>query len=289
MREITGRTQLVGVIGWPVEHSLSPAMHNAALAAMGLDMVYIAMPVKPADLPALVAGLRAAQFVGFNATIPHKQALLGLVDEVSSGAQAIGAINTVHYTKGGHATGHNTDLLGYTRTVQAESRFRFARQIVLQLGCGGVGRAMCAGAAEAGAKEVLLHARRPEAAAHIAAEFAALYPATRFTPLAADDELPAAAARASLIANATPLGMKPGDPLPLPAELITPQHTVFDTVYTPARTALIEAAERRGAATVGGLGMLARQGAASLAIWTGREPDEDLMLRVLRERIASRG
>lgn len=278
---IDSKTRLVGVIGWPVDHSLSPPMQNAAIAALGLNWVYVAMPVAPEALAEAIGGARALGFVGLNVTIPHKQAVAGLMDRLDPAAEAIGAVNTVVFTPDG-TLGHNTDAEGYTATVEAESDFRFQGQTVLQLGAGGVGRAMAAGAAAAGAGRVLIHARRPEKASELATSLAQHYPKVIFEAVVGEAALAEAAAGAGLIANATPLGMRAGDDLPLPERLIGPGHTVFDTVYIPARTRLLEAARARGAQDVEGVGMLVRQGARSLAIWSGLSPDASLMERVLR-------
>jgi shikimate dehydrogenase len=288
---ITGKTRIVGVIGWPVAHTLSPPMQNAALRALGLDWVYGAFPVAPEKLAEAIHGARALGLVGLNVTIPHKQAVPALMDELDPLAQAIGAVNTIRFTED-RTLGYNTDAIGYTRTVQEEGDFDFAGATVLQIGAGGVGRAMAAGAALAGAARVLIHARRPVAAAELAGALAPHFPATTFEAVPAEElEIAAgeigAAGEQGLIANATPLGMHAGDALPLDEALIPAECTVFDTVYVPAETAFLQAARRRGAMAVGGLGMLARQGAQSLRHWTGLEPDEELMLRVLREGLQS--
>lgn len=281
---INSKTRLVGVIGWPVEHSLSPPMQNAAIDGLGLNWVYVAMSVAPEALGDAIAGARALGFVGLNVTIPHKQSVAALMDRLDPAAEAIGAVNTVVFASEG-TVGYNTDAEGYTGTVEAESDFRFKGQVVLQLGAGGVGRAMAAGAAAAGADRVMIHARRPEKASALAASLDLHYPHVTFEAVVGESALTDAATRAGLIANATPLGMKEGDALPLPAGLIQPGHTVFDTVYIPARTRLLETARDRGACDVEGVGMLVRQGARSLAIWSDRQPDTALMTRVLRENL----
>lgn len=290
MTEITGSTRLLGVIGWPVAHTMSPPMQNDALRRLGLDWVYVPMPVRPEELREAVAGARALGFVGLNVTVPHKEAMARLMDHLDPTAAAIGAVNTVHFTEEG-CIGHNSDAYGFSRTVQVEGAFDFSGRTVLQIGAGGVGRAMAAGAAEAGAGRVLLFNRSHERAVGLAGELAQYYPGVRFEALTRE-EMREAAAEADLIANATTLGMKPDDAVPIEEAWIEPRHVVFDTVYTPAVTRLLAAAQRRGARTVGGLGMLARQGAMSLRIWTrglvDREPDEDRMLEVLRERMRLR-
>src|SRR5438046_1675716 len=124
MPEIKGTTRLVGVIGWPVRHSLSPPMQNAAIAALGLDWAYVALPVEPANLKSAILGARDLGFIGLNVTIPHKQAAAQLMDTLDPLAQACGAVNTIHFQEG-RLLGYNTDAAGYTRTVEEESAFRF--------------------------------------------------------------------------------------------------------------------------------------------------------------------
>ncbi len=285
--DMTARTRLLGVMGWPVEHSLSPPMQNAAIEALGLDWRYVALPVRPEDLAEALRGARAMGFVGVNLTIPHKQQAMRLLDRVDPLAAAIGAVNTVHFTAQG-ARGYNTDADGYVRTVEQESGYSFRGGRVLQVGAGGVGRAMAFGAARADAASLAIVNRDPARARALAADLAASFPGLRIQVVESAAERAAAAAGADLIANATSLGMKPGDPVCLPPELIREQHVVFDTVYTPdPQTPLLRAARERGARCVEGLGMLARQGAAALRIWSGREPDEALMERVLRRHLGA--
>lgn len=280
---------MAGVIGWPVEHSLSPPMHNAAIAALGLDWVYIALPVSPSDIEACVRGARAMGFIGLNCTIPHKELVLPLVDEIDETARAIRAVNTLHFREDGAVVGYNTDAYGFAATVIAEGEIMFPGRAVLILGAGGAARGMAAGAAAEGAKKIIIANRTRERAERIVEDLGAAFPSVEWEIVqASDSSLANAARRVSVIANATSLGMRPDDPLPLPAEAITPEHLVFDTVYAPPETGLLKAARNAGAIAVGGLGMLARQGARSLAIWSGMNPDEELMLNVLRERIRAR-
>lgn len=262
-------------------------MQNAAIAALGLNWVYVALPVNPERLTEAIRGAAALGMVGLNVTIPHKQAVLPLMDRVDPAALAIGAINTIHFD-GGEVVGYNTDVYGYRATVEQEGDFDFLGRSVLQLGAGGVGRAMAAGAAEAGAQRVMIHARNPARAAELTTELSEHYPSVTFEALGSADALREAAAAADLIANATPLGMKRGDDFPLPPQYIDARHVVFDTVYTPAETPLLREAARRGARCVPGLGMLARQGARALEAWSGRKPDERLMLETLRNALATR-
>jgi shikimate dehydrogenase len=285
MPSIRATTRLAAVIGWPVHHSLSPAMQNAAIEDLGLDWIYVALAVRPEGLAAALAGARAIGMVGLSVTIPHKQAVMGLLDRIDPVAEAIGAVNTVHFTEDGGSVGYNTDAEGYVRTVEAESAARFAGATVLQIGAGGAGRAMAAGALAAGAARLLLHNRTAKTARELAATLRERYPSSAVESVEEGD-LIARSGEAGIIANATSLGLREGDALPLPEVALRPGQVVFDTVYNPAETPLLAAARRAGALPVGGLGMLARQGARALEIWsrglTDRRPDEGLMLSVLR-------
>lgn len=286
---IDGETRVAGVLGWPVAHSLSPPMHNAAIAALGLRWVYVAFPVRPERIAEAIAGARAMGIVGLNCTIPHKELVLPFVDEIDAAASAIKAVNTLHFREDGSVAGYNTDAYGFAQTILAEAELPLAGETVLVLGSGGAARGMAAGAAMEGARKVILANRTRDRAERIVADLAPRWPDTRWEVVQhSPPSLANAAGRARVVANATSLGMRPSDPLPIPAECLSPEHVVFDTVYAPPETALLVAARERGAIAVGGLGMLARQGAKSLAIWSGLQPDEDLMLATLRDVVRRR-
>lgn len=282
--EINSRTRLLGVMGWPIEHTLSPLIQNAAIQSLGLNWVYTALPVEPARVAEAIAGAKAMGFVGMNVTYPHKAAAMASMDELSPEAAAIGAINTIHFTDHG-TIGYNTDVSGFTRTLVEDAHFDVKGKTVFQIGAGGAGHAMVAGQGAGGAKRVIIFDVRLAAAAELAGHMGKAYPSTKFEALADAKEIPEAAAAADLIANATPLGMKPDDPSVIDEKLIESRHVVFDAVYRPFETPLLKAAMRRGARTVSGLGMLGRQGCKSLAIWSGMEPDEKLMLGKLKEAL----
>lgn len=285
MTRIDAQTRLAGAIGWPIAHSLSPMMQNAAIEALGVKMVYVALAVEPDALGAAVRGAAAMGFVGLNVTIPHKETALEFLDEIEPTAAAIGAVNTIHFTEAG-AVGHNTDAYGFTQTVMAEGEWMFRDLTALIVGGGGAARAMAAGAAAEGATKVILANRTRKRAEKIAADLGPRFPETRWEVVqASDSSLRNAIERSQLLANATSLGMKPDDPPPLPLDAIQPEHLVFDAVYAPAETPLLAAARGAGAIAIGGMGMLARQGARALAIWTGLEPDEELMLDALRQHL----
>ena len=282
--QISGKTRIVGIIGWPVEHSLSPPMQNAAISQLGLDWAYIAMPVKPDDLENAVTGAQSQGFIGLNCTLPHKEALLDLIDEPDPAARRIGAVNTMHFTNRG-ILGYNTDTVGYVETVRKEADFNFKGSHVFQSGAGGVGRAMAGGAAQAGIRRLTLANRTADKAIALAEYLRDQFPKLTVDVAGTVNQAMYAAEEADLVANATSLGMKNGDPIPVPTRILSSRHTVFDTVYAPAKTPFLIEAQKQGARPVGGLGMLARQGAASLRIWSDMEPDEDLMIETLKRHL----
>lgn len=263
-------------------------MQNAAIRALGLDWIYVALPVAPRNIEAALAGVRALGIVGINCTIPHKESVIPFLDEIDPTARAIGAVNTIH-NKAGRLVGYNTDAYGFAASVMAEGELLFPEITVLVVGGGGVARGIAAGAAAEGAKKVILANRTRAKAEQIAKDVGAAFPDCRIEVVqASPPSLRNAAGRSELIVNATSLGMREGDELPVPADCIEADHVVFDTVYAPPDTSLLQTARARGARTIGGLGMLARQGAKSLSIWSGLQPDEDLMLSVLRKTAAER-
>ena len=280
---ITGRTALVGVLGDPVRHSLSPAMHNAALAALGLEWAYLALPAPAADLATVVRGLEAMGCRGLSVTIPHKQAVAELCRERSPLAQRVGAVNTLVPLDGGGWMGTNTDVEGFIAPLR-HGPWQGKRALVL--GCGGSARAVVAGLVELGFGAITVAARRPEALAAFAQSCGPWAP--QLTPLAwsdlgspTDQDLAQTAlAQADLVVNTTPIGMASAtDPAavkacPLdPAQLdqLRPGTTVYDLIYTPRPTQLLRQAARRGCPTLDGLEMLVQQGAAALRLWSGLE------------------
>jgi len=283
-----GPPRLAAVIGWPVGHSISPAMHNAAFRALGLHWHYLALPVDPRDLSVAVAGLRALGFAGFNVTIPHKIAMLPLMDELSEDAVAIGAVNTV-VIRDGRLTGHNTDAYGFLTTLEA-SGFAPAGRQALVLGAGGAARAVVYALARAGTV-VRLWNRTPERASRLVADLAPHLAGASVAALPGDGAaLAGALSKADLVVNATSVGMKGGPAgSPLPAGLLLrPDMTVFDLVYTPPLTPLLRQARAARARPVGGLGMLVRQGARAFTLWTSIEPSVEVMERAARRALGRR-
>lgn len=276
---IDSHTMLLGLLGWPVTHSFSPAMHNAALRALGLNGVYLALATPPAQLPNAVRGLPALGFRGVNVTIPHKQAVMPLLDVIESAAQAIGAVNTI-VNEEGALRGLNTDWSGFSADLAAHDIVVQGRDCIV-LGAGGSARAVVYALGRAGAS-VHVFARRLEQARQLSAELTPwLDAAPRPHDLAT---LPQHPFPAPLIVNTTPVGMHPDvDRSPWPDRLPFPDGAaVYDLVYNPRDTLLLRRARAAGCRAVNGLGMLLRQGAQAFTIWTGQEPDLAVMERAVR-------
>ncbi|AVX29837.1 MULTISPECIES: shikimate dehydrogenase [unclassified Carboxydocella] len=272
---IDGKTRLVGIIGQPVEHSRSPLMHNTAFQALGLNWCYVPLPVASDQVAAAVRGLVALGFAGANVTIPHKEAVLTLVDELDQAAATIGAVNTL-VIKEGRIWGYNTDWLGVKATLDHIKAIPAGRR-VLVLGAGGSARAVVYALAQEGAGEILVAARRPEAVGSLQTIAAVTYIPWQERALAR------VAAEVEIIINTTPLGMSPEPHLcpPLPPEVFGRQHKVFDLIYNPQETRLLARARSRGATTVNGILMLVEQGREAFRLWTGMEPPLEVMLTAL--------
>jgi shikimate dehydrogenase len=265
---VSARRRL-GVLGWPVAHSRSPAMHNAALAELGLGETwrYQHLPVPPALLTETVRALPWSGFAGANVTIPHKEAALALADTASDAARAIGAANTLAFGADGAIDADNTDAPGLLDALPESPAGRSA----LVLGAGGSARAAVWALLHAGAADVAVWNRTPERAVALARDLGAR---------AVDRHAPA-----DLLVNCTSVGLRPGaglDDLPLDERDLAAHGIVVDLVYAPGETPLAAAARRAGATVVDGLEVLVRQGARSLERWTGRPAPVEVMRRAAR-------
>ncbi len=275
MGMISGRTKLLALIGDPVGHSLSPAMHNAAFAADGLDFVYVALNVGSDDLPVAVRGAAALGLRGFNVTMPHKRAMVPLVDSLDEGAGISGAVNTV-VIEGQKLRGYNTDGPGMVEACR-EAGIAVKDRRVLLLGAGGAAASIAAAFCDEGIGELHIVNRNVEHAGTLAEKLreAGKRVEIEVHPTGALEER---SVHAPVIVNATPLGMRDEDPLPLPAEYLDENTTLVDAVYRPgAETALVREARVRGATVVTGRRMLLYQGVLAQRLWTGRQPNVGAM------------
>ena len=253
-----------GLIGWPVAHSLSPAIHAYWLKQYQLAGSYELFPCEPAQLESAVARLREEAVGGFNVTVPHKQAIIPFIDAVDAVARKIGAVNTVVAIEG-HLLGTNSDAYGFiTNLWESVADLKPYLPSVVLLGAGGAARAALAALKEAGAKEITILNRTQDTAKKLAEEFGVSF---------AHWENPAALlAKATLLVNTTLLGMEGKPPLELSLEALPRQALVHDIVYAPLETELLRAARARGNPTVDGLGMLLHQAAAAFRLWHGVDP-----------------
>ncbi|MGH9040656.1 MAG: shikimate dehydrogenase [Acidimicrobiia bacterium] len=273
-----GRTRVVGVIGDPVTHSLSPTLHNAAFAACGLDWVYVALPVPRGQGGAAVAAARHLGLAGFNVTMPHKEDVAAACDELTPDAAALASVNTVVIDAGGVARGASTDGEGFLAALAGDG-IEVAGRPVLVLGAGGAARAVVLALGRAGAA-VTVAARRPEASETAAA----LAPGAKAMVLA---DAAGQGDAYEVVVNATPLGMG-GEAPPLDVGRLGPRQVVVDLVYHPAETPLLAAARARGVRTQNGLPMLVHQAARSFTLWTGVEAPLAVMQAAAREALAAR-
>ena len=279
-------TAIYGIFGYPVAHSRSPAMHNAAFAALGIDATYVPFEVAPEALGDALRGAVAMGVRGLNITLPHKSAVIELLDEVHPDAAAIGAVNTI-VIEDGRASGENTDAGGLARSLShAEVPLEGARVVVL--GGGGAVRATVVGLGRAGAKSITVAARRPEAAAEIAGALASLLPETslRTLSLGDDEGLRRTFADCDLLVQGTSATLE-GNPEAeafadaLPIDALPGGSVVTDLVYKPRITSVMARAQARGLSVVDGSGMLLHQGALAFERWTGKPAPVDVMARAL--------
>ena len=276
---LSGKTRLLGVIGHPIVHTLSPKMHNASFEASGSDYVYVAMDVRPEYLRAAVDGLRALGFRGFNVTMPHKEAILPLLDRTDEVARISGSVNTV-VVEDGRLHGTNTDGRGFVEACR-EAGVGFAGARILLVGAGGAAAAIAASVLDEGAAQLRVLNRSPWRAEQLRHRLQRAHPDADITvhPLG---ELAGAVLGVDVVVNATYLGMKVDDPLPIPARFLEANMTVCDAVYRPGGgTEFIRLARERGLRTVAGERMLLYQGVQAQRMWTGKEPDVAAMSNAL--------
>lgn len=259
----------VGVLGWPLEHTLSPVIHSAAFRQMSLDWIYLSWPVEPEDLGDAIAGLRALGALGANVTMPHKETVMGFLDEMSGDARTVGAVNTIQRI-GRRFVGHNTDVDGFRHFLEGDAGIDASGMRVLVLGAGGAARAVVRALDGLGVAELAVASRDVDKGSRLV-ELAA-----RAHGSAVDwEKATTTAADYDLVVNATPVGTGSGDPLPN-VEWHSGQ-IVVDLVYDPPSTSLVERARAGGAHAWGGIGMLVHQAAASFQIWTGQDPPLETM------------
>jgi shikimate dehydrogenase len=275
------KAELTGVFGHPVAENPTGVMQEAAFAALGLNWRYLTIEVLPADLPAAVLGMRAMHFAGINCTIPHKVAVLPLLDEVAPDALLMGAVNTVRRA-GDRLIGENTDGKGFMRALSEAGIDPAAKRVVI-LGAGGAARAISVELALAHAKKITLVNRTAERMATLA-ELLRQHTSAQIETSLWQEEY-AIPSETEILVNATSIGLYPNI-AEMPAidlATITPGMLVCDVIPNPPQTAFLRAAAKRGARTLDGLGMLVHQGAIAFTMWTGREAPVDVMRKALAD------
>src|SRR5437867_9035719 len=279
----------LGIFGDPVAHSLSPEMQNAALRACEINAQYARFHVRPNELRSALRFLRSLDFVGVNLTVPHKIAGFAQIDEADEFASRIGAVNTIR-VRDNKLFGSNTDGEGFLRAIRSEFSVDLRDLRVMLIGAGGgTGHAIAWQCALENCERLVLVNRTLEKANVLVERLRSFFagprvlgPVARLEAVAWDEAaLRAQLGDVDLIVNATPLGMNPSDPTPIPARLLAPHHMVFDCVYGPSKNALLRAAEQAGARSANGISMLLHQGALSFSIWFDREPPIDAMRKAL--------
>jgi shikimate dehydrogenase len=297
---MSARTRYCAVLGHPIRHSASPAMQNAGLAALGLDWRYLAFEVRPDQLRAALAGARAMRFLGLNLTVPHKVAALEWMDALDESARRWGAVNTVRFEARAssgdwqplavwgdeipaevRAQGFNTDADAIVQALREDLSLELAGATVVLFGAGGAGRVAALRLATEGIARIHLINRTRSKAQEVGTEIQHLGRGVEVSYGYPSDAV-------DLVINATSLGLQPGDPPPWdPQQFHLEQaHAVYDMIYRPAATPLLERALAAGCRTANGLGMLLYQGAMALALWSGQTPPLAVMRRALEEHVS---
>jgi shikimate dehydrogenase len=276
--EIRDTTRIAGLIGHPVSHSLSPAMHNAGFAACGIDARYEAWDVLPEDLSAFVGKLRDPKYLGANVTLPHKHAVIPFLDEILPMARVLGAVNTI-VNRDGKLQGDTTDAAGFIAAFEDEE-YSFDGKSVAILGSGGSARTIASALPTLrNVERIALVARDPGKAESLVAELnsganISVYSLKDYAKVRQEYDI---------VVNTTPVGMHPAvDETPLPGDLLEPQQIIYDIVYNPQETRLLREAKARGCRVVGGLGMLVYQGKLSFEMWTGKNLPARVFLEGIR-------
>ena len=275
MNQITGKTRICGIIGDPVEHSMSPVMHNAAFEALGLDYAYLSFHVRGEELKEAINGMRALHIAGLNVTIPHKMAVIPFLDKLDPLAERMGAVNTIA-SENGELAGYNTDASGFLQALRAQGVEPDGKSIVI-LGAGGAAKGISFILAGAGASLVILN-RTLSRAEELASQIARYYHQKMEAMTLNEANLKRAFEEADVLVNTTSVGMVPDvDRTPVPGNLLNSRLAVSDIVYNPLETRLLREAKAAGARTINGLDMLVWQGALAFEKWTGQEAPFEVM------------
>lgn len=269
--KLSGKTTITGIFGYPVEHTLSPAMHNAAFEHLSLDYCYVPFSVRPEFLGNAVTAIRALNLRGVNVTVPHKEKIMSFLDKVDKEASFIGAVNTI-LNSDGALTGYNTDGRGFIGAL-SEAEISTARKTIMILGAGGASKSISYYLSEKAAKLLIFDIDKDKAV-RLAKDLGSIRSNVEYTDSISDLN------GIDILINATPLGLKDADLSPVPVSLITQDMIVCDLIYRD--TPLLTAAAAKGCKTMNGIGMLLHQGVLAFEIWTGIPPPVDIMRNAIR-------
>nr|WP_300094433.1 shikimate dehydrogenase [Sedimentibacter sp.] len=280
---ISTKTKLVGLLGYPLGHSMSPVMHNAAFENLSLDKIYIPIEVLPENLETVVKGMTKMNFEGFNVTIPHKIEIMKYLDETDEYARCIGAVNTVKI-KDGKLKGYNTDGIGFLRSYEESTKDKIEGKNVFIIGCGGASRAVSMTLALNKANKIYICNRTHDKALNLAEDIKRQTKIRCEAVLYDHEEVIKALQDTDVLINTTSVGMSPNiEESPLDKRLLDKRLTVCDIVYNPRKTRLLKDAEEKGCRIVEGLAMLVYQGAEAFEIWTDVKAPSDIMFEVLKD------
>jgi shikimate dehydrogenase len=275
--------KLYGLIGNPVEHSLSPYMHNAAFSKLNIDAAYLPFLVQKGKLRQAISALRLTGISGFNVTVPFKTECMRYLDRIDPLAKAIGAVNTV-VNKKGRLIGYNTDCMGFLRSLEEDLNFDAKGKAIFLLGAGGAARAIAFGLAKNKAKSIAVYDIMSSKTRFLISDVKGSFPAVDIIVSTAKD-IRNIIQGCHLLVNCTPIGMQPKDPLPVQAGLLHKGLKVYDIVYTPLKTMLVKTARRKSIKAANGINMLLYQGVLAFELWTGKRAPVLLMRRQLTGHI----
>ncbi len=282
---IDGKTQMVGIVGYPIDYTLSPAMHNAAFGALGMNWVYLPLRVPPGEVAGAVKGLRSLGFRGFNVTIPHKLEVVNFLQGLREEAETLQAVNTV-VNEEGVLWGYNTDVVGF-RDFLAEAGIKAAGSSVLILGAGGAARAVALALMKEGAGRIFVMNRTQEKALSLVSLLKGVTAATEISVRTFDYDGSRVLGECDMVVNCTPLGSEKSEELPLLYKGFTMEKWAVDLKYGVRETAFLREASAHGARSADGEGMLLFQAAASFGLWTEQAPPVEKMREALRQGLGA--
>lgn len=270
---ITGDIRLTGLFGYPVKHTVSPAMHNAAFRSKGLDLIYLPFSVPPKHLRVAIKSLSALGFLGINVTVPYKQAAIQYLDKITPEAKLMGAVNTI-LVRNNKLIGYNTDGIGFVRSL---GKYSLKGKTMFLIGAGGAGHAVAVQSALSGLKRIFIVDKLGSRAKRLAMDI----PKGHAIAVSPGDTVKEVLRETDIIVNATPVGLNKKDPISIPAGWIPKGKLVYDLIYNPSQTKLLKTAKAKGCRTMNGLGMLLYQGAKAFEIWTGKRAPVGVMRRAI--------